>query len=123
MRPSVAILDSGDELVPLGKPVSSHQIPASNGAMLSWMLAPYIGHVDEQIGPVPDSPEALAKALARANDCHILITSGGASVGDHDHVQQWQTSNLRVHPSHPAPLFQQLQTSNHLVRAVPAWVV
>lgn len=88
MRPSVAILDSGDELVPVGKPVSSHQIPASNGAMLSWMLAPYIGHVDEQIGPVPDSPEALAKALARANDCHILITSGGASVGDHDHVQQ-----------------------------------
>lgn len=87
-RPSVAVLDSGDELVPLGRPLAPHQIPASNGVMLSWMLAPHIGLVDAQLGPVPDDPEALANALARANDCHILITSGGASVGDHDLMQE-----------------------------------
>lgn len=88
MPPSVAVLDSGDELVPPGKPLAAHQIPASNGVMLSWMLAPYIGLVDEYLGPVPDDPAALAAALKRAEDCHILITSGGASVGDHDLIQQ-----------------------------------
>lgn len=88
MRPSVAVLDSGDELVPVGKPVAAHQIPASNGAMLSWMLAPHIGLVDAFLGPVADDPAALAAALKRAEDCHILVTSGGASVGDHDLIQQ-----------------------------------
>ncbi len=88
MPPSVAVLDSGDELVPIGKPVAAHQIPASNGVMLSWMLAPHIGLVDEFLGPVADDPAALAAALKRAEDCHILITSGGASVGDHDLIQQ-----------------------------------
>ncbi|MCZ8136602.1 MAG: molybdopterin molybdotransferase MoeA [Porphyrobacter sp.] len=88
MQPSVAVLDSGDELVPPGKPLAAHQIPASNGVMLSWMLAPYIGLVDEYLGPVADDPAALAAALKRAEDCHILITSGGASVGDHDLIQQ-----------------------------------
>ncbi len=87
-RPSVAVLDSGDELVPPGKPLAAHQIPASNGVMLSWMLAPYVGLVDEFLGPVPDDPAALAAALKRAEDCQILITSGGASVGDHDLIQQ-----------------------------------
>ncbi|MDJ0977793.1 MAG: molybdopterin molybdotransferase MoeA [Erythrobacter sp.] len=87
MRPSVAVLDSGDELVPVGKPLAPHQIPASNGAMISWMLAPLVGLVDERIGPVPDGPQALATALRQAENCHILITSGGASVGDHDLVQ------------------------------------
>jgi molybdopterin molybdotransferase len=88
MPPSVAVLDSGDELVPAGKPVAAHQIPASNGAMLGWMLAPLIGAVDAFLGPVADDPAALAAALKRAEDCHILITSGGASVGDHDLIQQ-----------------------------------
>jgi molybdopterin molybdotransferase len=88
MQPSVAVLDSGDELVPAGKPLGPHQIPASNGVMLSWMLAPHIGLVDQYLGPVPDDREALAAALRRAEDCHILITSGGASVGDHDLIQQ-----------------------------------
>ncbi len=88
MAPSVAVLDSGDELVPAGKPLAAHQIPASNGVMLSWMLAPYIGLVDAFLGPVADDPAALAAALKRAEDCHILVTSGGASVGDHDLIQQ-----------------------------------
>lgn len=87
-RPSIAVLDSGDELVPIGRPVAPHQIPASNGVMLSWMLAPLVGLVDEQLGPVADDREALASALAKANDCHILITTGGASVGDHDLVRE-----------------------------------
>jgi molybdopterin molybdotransferase len=85
--PSVAVLDGGDELVGIGKPCGPHQIPASNGVMLGAMLSPYVGRV-ESLGPVPDDRAALAAALKRSEDCQILITSGGASVGDHDLIQQ-----------------------------------
>ncbi|MEM6907974.1 MAG: molybdopterin molybdotransferase MoeA [Pseudomonadota bacterium] len=81
--PSVAVLDSGDELVPPGKALGPHQIPASNGIMLGSMLRPYVGLVD-MLGPVRDDMDALGAALERARDKHILITTGGASVGDHD---------------------------------------
>jgi molybdopterin molybdotransferase len=86
--PSVALLDSGDELVPPGQPTASHQIPASNGAMLAWLLAPEIGGITAFLGPVADDRAALAAALARAEACDILITSGGASVGDHDLIRE-----------------------------------
>lgn len=84
--PSIAILDSGDELVDAGEPCAPHQIPASNGAMLGAMLYPYVGLV-EMLGPVPDDPEKLTQAFNAGEDNHILITSGGASVGDHDLVR------------------------------------
>jgi molybdopterin molybdotransferase len=85
--PSVAVLDSGDELAAIGRPCGPHQIPASNGVMLGAMLYPYVSLV-EPLGPVADDRAALAAALKRSEDCHILITSGGASVGDHDLIQQ-----------------------------------
>ena len=85
--PKIAVLDSGDELVRLPAPCGPHQIPASNGPMLAAMLAP-LGAAVKALGPVPDDREALAKALAQAADCEVLITSGGASVGDHDLVQE-----------------------------------
>lgn len=85
--PAVAVLDSGDELVAPGMPCGPHQIPASNGVMLAAMLYPYVGMVDS-LGPVADDRAALAAALKRAESSHILITSGGASVGDHDLIQQ-----------------------------------
>lgn len=87
MPPSVALLDSGDELVLPGEPCAANQIPASNGVMLAAMLQPLVGMV-KQLGPVGDDPDALAQALGRAEDADILVTSGGASVGDHDLVQQ-----------------------------------
>ncbi len=85
--PSVAVLDSGDELVEAGAPCGPHQIPASNGVMLGAMLYPYVG-LSEPLGPVADDRAALARALKQAEQSHILITSGGASVGDHDLIQQ-----------------------------------
>lgn len=84
--PYIAVLDSGDELVPAGIPCAPHQIPASNGAMLSAMLAPYVG-LTQMLGPVPDDPDKLSEAFVAGEDNHILITSGGASVGDHDLVR------------------------------------
>lgn len=83
----VAILDTGDELAADPSACAAHQIPASNGAMLAAMLAP-LGCKVMRLGPVGDDYTALAAALAKAEDADILITSGGASVGDHDLVQE-----------------------------------
>lgn len=81
--PHIAVLDSGDELS--ADPTQCHddQIPASNGAMIAAMLAG-LGCKVTRIGPVPDDMAALAEALKQAETADILVTSGGASVGDHD---------------------------------------
>lgn len=83
--PSMAVMDSGDELSRDPAACQPHQIPASNGAMLAALAAPLAAGV-RRIGPVQDRPEALAEALATAADVDVLVTSGGASVGDHDLV-------------------------------------
>jgi molybdopterin molybdotransferase len=83
---SVAILSTGDELVPPGLLCAEDQIPSSNGLMLSALFArPGVTIVD--LGIVPDRRDALAAAIDRAKGCDILVTIGGASVGDHDLVR------------------------------------
>ncbi|MEM7700499.1 MAG: molybdopterin molybdotransferase MoeA [Pseudomonadota bacterium] len=83
--PAVSILDSGDELAKRASQCGPNQIPASNGPMIAAMLAPWTQAITS-LGPVADDRDALAQALAQANT-PILITSGGASVGDHDLIQ------------------------------------
>ncbi len=85
-RPRLAILDSGDELAADPGHCLPHQVPASNGVMLA-ALAASIPCVVQRLGPVPDNLEALADALERAQDADIVVTSGGASVGDHDLIR------------------------------------
>lgn len=82
----VAVMDSGDELSADPARCSPHQVPASNAAMIAAMLAP-LGCEVNRIRPVPDDAAALAAALAQAEGADILITSGGASVGDHDLIK------------------------------------
>ena len=82
----VAVMDSGDELARDPANCLPHQIPASNGAMIAALIAP-LGCEVIRIGPVPDDRAALAAALAQAEAADILITSGGASVGDHDLIK------------------------------------
>lgn len=86
-RPRVAILTTGDELVQPGRPLAPGQIPDSNGAMLAAMLQ---GEVAETILPHHirddrDTVSKILKDLARRHD--VIVTVGGASVGDHDHVR------------------------------------
>jgi len=83
--PLVSVLDSGSELVRSAADCKPHQIPASNGAMIAAMLHPLVGET-QNLGPVADDLDALASALERAEG-DILVTSGGASVGDHDLMQ------------------------------------
>jgi molybdopterin molybdotransferase len=85
-RPRIAIIDSGDELAADFADCAPHQIPASNGAMLKAMIAGLPCDA-QRLGPVADDMAALAEALERAADADLIVTSGGASVGDHDLVR------------------------------------
>lgn len=81
----VAIAATGDELVPPGVPLSEGQLPESNSALIVAMLA---GLPVEpiQLGILPDDRAILASTFAQV-DADILVTTGGASVGDHDLVR------------------------------------
>ncbi len=85
-QPSLAVLESGDELTGEAAACAPHQIPASNGAMLAAMAAPFAAPVI-RIGPVPDRMDALLSALEQASAHDVLVTSGGASVGGHDLIR------------------------------------
>lgn len=82
-KPSVVVVDSGDELIKAGEPLSEGQIPASNGPMLCAMLARFPCEVT-LAGPVADDIDAIVATLDSAKDADLILTSGGASVGDHD---------------------------------------
>lgn len=84
--PRLAILDSGDELVADAEHWDDHRIPASNGAMIAALAGPLAASA-ERIGPVADRLDALAAALAAVEDADVVVTTGGASVGDHDLVR------------------------------------
>lgn len=85
--PRVVVIDSGDELAsdPLDCPV--HQVPASNGAMLAALIGSAVPAEITRIGPVADRIEDFAGAFAGADGADVIVTSGGASVGDHDLLQ------------------------------------
>lgn len=82
----LAVIDSGDELVAAGHPLGAHQLPASNGPMLCAMAAT-LPCTTSHIGPIADKLDDLAAAIESARDADIIVTSGGASVGDHDLVR------------------------------------
>ncbi|WP_028640309.1 molybdopterin molybdotransferase MoeA [Novosphingobium acidiphilum] len=79
----LAVIDGGDELALAGTLPEQHQIPASNGPMLA-AIAQRLPVQATRIGPVPDRLDALISAFAAAADADVIVTSGGASVGDHD---------------------------------------
>lgn len=84
-RPDVAILSTGDELVPPGSPLGPGQITASNGYGIRAMLQ--AEGVDARLLPIAaDTVAAHKAALALAGEADLVITIGGASVGDHDLV-------------------------------------
>ncbi|WP_010543983.1 molybdopterin molybdotransferase MoeA [Sphingomonas elodea] len=81
----VAIAATGDELVPPGEPVGPAQLPESNRMMLAAQFADLpVDIVD--LGILPDDLVTLTNAFATV-DADLLVTSGGASVGDHDLVR------------------------------------
>ena len=87
-RPIVAILATGDELIEPGGTPAPAQIIASNTFGAAALVRDNGGEVLD-LGIAPDRQDAISAAIQRARDAgaDILVTLGGASVGDHDLVQ------------------------------------
>jgi molybdopterin molybdotransferase len=87
-RPRVAILATGDELVRPGESPGPDQIVASNGYAIAALVAA-AGGIAVDLGIAADTFQALEAGVgaARAARADVLVTLGGASVGDHDLVQ------------------------------------
>src|SRR5438552_1816825 len=87
-RPKIAVLATGDELVMPGKAPGIGEIVHSNG-YATMALARQEGAEVIDLGIAPDRLEETAAAIrrARASVADVLVTSGGASVGEHDLVQ------------------------------------
>jgi molybdopterin molybdotransferase len=83
-RPRVTLVATGDELVPPDMVPGPDQIISSNSVMLKALFES-VGAIVDDPGIIPDRREALAAAL-RAADADLVVTIGGASVGDHDLV-------------------------------------
>ena len=83
----VALLASGDELVPPGSKVGAGQIVSSNQAGLTALIQSW-GHRVTDLGIAEDKPADIKAHIARAGDADIIVPIGGASVGDHDHMRE-----------------------------------
>jgi molybdopterin molybdotransferase len=85
-RPRIGILSTGDEIVMPGDPIGQHQIVSSNSLALGAFVAA-CGGIPISAGNAPDDPEALRRIAAATSGVDLLVTTGGASVGDHDLVR------------------------------------
>lgn len=110
-RLRVAVLSTGDELVEPGEAVAAGQIFDANRPMLLSMTRTF-GFDAVDLGRVADDREALRDRLdAAANAADVILTSGGASAGDEDHVsallqeagamQEWR---IAIKPGRPLAL-------------------
>lgn len=85
-RPRVALLSTGNELVPPGAPTPPGCLPSSNAPMLAAMLGA-LGCEIFDVGIIPDDLDTMKQALKEASHADIMVSTGGASVGDHDLVR------------------------------------
>jgi molybdopterin molybdotransferase len=83
----VAFFSTGDELVGVGRPLKEGQIYDSNRYTLYGMLTK-LGVEVSDLGAIPDQVDLLEKTLLDASNSHdVVITSGGVSVGEADHMK------------------------------------
>jgi molybdopterin molybdotransferase len=85
-KPSIAILANGDELVPPGQSPGSGQIISSIPAGMKAAIAAWGGE-SLLLDLAQDSKESLAARVRDAQEADVLLTIGGASVGEHDLVR------------------------------------
>lgn len=107
----VGVLSTGDEIRPLGVAAGVGQIYDANRPMLLGLAARW-GYAPVDLGHVPDDRAALRARLdAAAGEADVILTSGGASAGDEDHVSAllseagaMQTWRIAVKPGRPLAL-------------------
>jgi molybdopterin molybdotransferase len=85
-RPIVAILATGDELIPVDQPLTPGKIHNSNTYTIAAEVTRY-GGVPKILGIGRDSVQSLVEKIEEGLDADILITSGGVSKGDYDMVK------------------------------------
>jgi molybdenum cofactor synthesis domain-containing protein len=86
-RPRVAVMSTGDELVPPGEPLRIGQIRDSNGPMLMGLVA-QTGCEPVDFGIGIDDEAVIAERLEKAaTTCDAMVTSGGVSMGDYDIIK------------------------------------
>lgn len=85
-KPHVGIIATGDELHHPGEPLGPGDIISSNTPSLTAMVQAWGGRATD-FGIVADNSAALVAALESAKHCDLIVTTGGASVGDFDLVQ------------------------------------
>ena len=83
--PRIGILSTGDELVPPGQIPGPGQIISSNAAFLSAFVKSCGGEAVD-LGIAPDKPGAVSDTVMAATNLDMVVTTGGASVGNHDHI-------------------------------------
>ena len=86
-RPRVAVLATGDELVRPGEPIGPNQIVSSNNIGLSALIEAH-GGVAVDLGIARDTESDLQAKAKAAAGCDLLLTLGGASVGEHDLIHK-----------------------------------
>lgn len=91
-RPTVAILATGDELVPPGGEPGPDQIVSSNGVGLAALVRA-CGGVPRDLGIAADELGAIGAAVESARGSDVLLVVGGASVGEHDLTQAALTAH------------------------------
>ena len=111
-RPRVGILTSGDEIVSLDHPeeiLSGRRLSDANSPALA-ALVEEAGGIAVPLGIAPDDAGELERLVRAADDVDLLITAGGVSVGEHDHVRSVMTAcgvrtvfdRVRMRPGGPA---------------------
>ena len=83
--PRIGILSTGDELVPPGQTPNRGQIVSSNATFLSAFVKSF-GAEAIDLGIAIDKPSAVSDAVMATTNLDMVITTGGASVGNHDHI-------------------------------------
>ncbi|MGM0544216.1 MAG: gephyrin-like molybdotransferase Glp [Pseudomonadota bacterium] len=110
-RPRVALLSTGDEVIDPGTPLKPGQLYNSNRPMLTRLLENFGAEVVSQVS-VPDDAERTRELLAEAaENADVVVSTGGVSVGEEDHVKTALTAlgelsmwKLAIRPGKPLAL-------------------
>ena len=107
-RPRLAILSTGDELVPVETEPPPHQIRNSNSYSIAAQVLEHGGR--PVLFPViPDELDAIEEVIEKALECELLVLSGGVSMGKYDFVEQallklgaeFFFTGVRIQPGRP----------------------
>ncbi|KIN13351.1 molybdopterin molybdotransferase MoeA [Vreelandella titanicae] len=110
-RPCVALLSTGDEIIDPGTPLKPGQLYNSNRPMLRRLLENFGAEVVSTVSVPDDYARTVALLTAAAAEADLVVTTGGVSVGEEDHVKaaleaigQLDMWKLAIRPGKPLAL-------------------